>query len=243
MTEPTSATACIGGCNREWKRAEQRKFTTGVGHELHPVMGVPWWCEADTRRIGAALTELVELYVALDGDKGRRTGNRDAHTTGSRERPSASPQADAQDEMVRLLMRWEDAVREARQMSLRAGARSGVINVRGEAVGLAYRATEARTLVAAVGFLTGNLEWILSADRPAAIQFGQDILNARSRYQRLTGAGGGSTHKAMPCPGCDWKTLVQANGSDTVSCTRCAHTMTADEYLYVARAITGRISA
>ena len=243
MTEPTSATVCVGSCNREWKRAEQRKFTTGVGHELHPVMGVPWWCEADGRRIGSALLELVELYVALDGDKGSRTSNKTAPTTGSRERPSASAQVDAQDEMVRMLMHWEDSVREARRMSLRVGAKAGVANVRGEHVGLGFRQPEDRTLVAAVGFLAGNLGWILAADRAAAITFGQAILNARSRYQRLTGAGGGSTHKAMPCPSCDWKSLVQRNGSDTVGCDHCGRILTLAEYDAAAKAITGRISA
>ena len=242
MPEPTS-TACVGACNREYRRAEQKKFTTGVGHELQPTMGVPWWCEADGRRIEGALRELTELYVALEGDKGRRTGNKTAPTTGSRERPSVSPQDDAQDEMVRMLMRWEDSVREARQMTLRVGAKAGVTNVRGEAVGLAYRTPEGRTLTEAVRFLTGNLSWILTADRTAALQFGQDILNARSRYQRLTGAGGGSTHKAMPCPSCDWKSLVQRNGSDTVDCDHCGRILTLDEYTEAAKAITGRLSA
>lgn len=245
MSEPTNGTVCVGSCNRDYRRAEQRKFKTGELHALHPVQGVPWWCDADSRRIAAALTELLKLYVALEGDKGRRTSNGEK-TSGSKSAPSPSPQDDAQDEMVRLLMRWEDAVREARQMTLRTGARTGVTNVRGEHVGLAYRKPETRTLTSAVAFLTGNLGWILAAERTAALQFGQDILNARSRYQRLVGAGGGASHRPMPCPRCDMKTLVHKPGSPSVDCTNaaCGRILSLDEYDELARSIAaGRISA
>ncbi len=232
------AAVCPGACNRDYRRAE----TTGKPHNITPAAGEPNWCSACTHRITLAIRDMVTLYAALDADKAARTSAGEK-TSGSKAPPSPSPQVDAQDEMTRLLMHWEDSVREARSMTLRRGARAGVRDVNGTPVGLAYRLPERTTLTTTVAFLLGNLPWMLGdAGRDAATQFGRDMLNARRRYEQLTGGGSGQSRRPMPCPRCDHKTLVHHFGTDAVSCEQCGRILTLEEYDELARGVTtGRI--
>ncbi|MFI1535553.1 hypothetical protein [Streptomyces anandii] len=56
---------CLGVCNTAWRRAEHRRITENISHDIPVAWGEPVHCPACVDRARRHLTELPELLVAV----------------------------------------------------------------------------------------------------------------------------------------------------------------------------------
>lgn len=198
---------CVGKCNSDWRRAEH----TGQPHDLTPTLGQPIWCPKDTANILTVLDDLPALWDQLEADKGRRTGDPSERVDSSGNSLSPSPEHDEQDELLRLLWSWEDAIRDLRAMTLRPGRRPD--------------------LTRALRFHAVHGPWALEQP-PVAADYGQELLRKRARLRGRTRTGSGTVAKGLPCPRCEQRRLVHELGSDYIVCQNgaCGRMLTLAEY-------------
>lgn len=197
-------TACPGVCNATWRRIPEDQ-------RGEPEPGAPVWCAMDTARIRRLLAELDDLAALLeyqaDGHQERATspsrGN--GHTT------SPSPSADDLDELLRMLLAWEDAYRDHHGWPSPP-----------------RRGTLAPAITSTTAWLTSHLTGILES--PFAGDFGREIGQWHRELVGKTKAGSGRHRKPVPCPRCGLKLLTWAEGDDHVVCGGCNRHMTMDEY-------------
>lgn len=179
-----------------------------------PIWGNPFWCGKCASRIRSSLIELEHQYaqlglVLVPGGTGTDTGK----VSGSREARSPSPIVDAQDDVYRLVLAWEDAYRELRGFTHRIG-----------------RGGHAATVAISVGWLNAHLDDLLLSE--LAVDFGHEILAANRRLGEMLRAGADQIRKRLPCPRCQLYSLVQEVGAEYVACRNpgCGRLMTDDEY-------------
>lgn len=253
---------CPGICNRDWRQASptlaRTPDATAGGKDLPPglvpVQGQPVWCVSCSVRIARSLLSLPEAFAHLELDKLHGTQAGGEHVSGSKAPPSPSPKADVQDDVVRWLTSWEDAVRELRgdstrparlahprpQAPMASAARDCcpwpreryVADRRmARAVQVTVERRETVTLTGVLRYLVAHLEWAL-AHEDIAVDLGREILREASTLRRLTRLDAQRVRKPVPCPRCQLKTLVHEGGDSYVGCQNpeCGRLLSLDEY-------------
>lgn len=248
----TIASACPGPCNRDW-----RANKNNAAADVTPIVGEPLWCVADTRRIRAALHDLLELHVRLDLDQAARTHLADLGTIrGSGGHPTPSAQVDLQDETLRLLQWIEDEIRAARPGMAPRGARTvrlapsaGRWTVETLPAGMygpprLLNATSARQrlaqavrrprptdrdLAARVRFIDAHLDWLLDQADPGEWA-GKKLLQQHALLRSATATGSGRSRRTQRCPRCKLKALIQEPGATYIQCEECGRLISLDEY-------------
>lgn len=174
--------------------------------------GAPTWCPACASLIAERLAALPGLVGALEGEAeaGGGAGFGEDRVSGTSGHPSPSSAVDDIDEITRLLEYWEDTRRE-------------------DAGQLARPARPyARRAAAAVAYLAQHLDGLLGA--PYAEEFGRDVTRMHARARRATATDPVRTRKPVPCPSCDLRSLVHADGDAYIGCRSCGRLLTFGEY-------------
>lgn len=150
--------------------------------------------------------------------------------------PSPSSAWDTADELVRWLVDLEDWLRaelghEAADVS--------VVQL-GRLRGVTFT-TERRTLSAAVTYLHGHGEALLSSSDAATA--GRDILATYRRLEHLTGRDRLVHRLTEPCPRCGRKGLRRADGGELVSCGSCRATWDWEHFEHLCRVYAETVKA
>ena len=206
--------ACPGTCNRAWREGRE-KFNQDLAdyapldaNQSRPIPpsiqawpGNPWCgeCKSRIRETLAELDILASLLSATaDGHRAAPGGQR---VSGTSVQLSPSEAGNDLDELVSMLTGWEEDHRD--RMKWPSLARRGH---------LAAPETECIT------WLMKHLNNILTS--PAAVEFGQEILQWHREFKNKTKAGV-QTHRLplrCPRPQCRLLTLTLTDGDKYVTC-------------------------
>lgn len=193
-------TPCPGRCNVSYREA------LSVGNDLlHPVAGLPCWCGNCAKTIRQALRMLPLAYQALDAVT-FMTREPGEHVSGTKTPPSPSPGGDAQDELLRTMTSWEDDLRYWAKYN-----RSPIHMWKHQPGAGRDASGPLLTLDAACTYLNAHFD-VMMAREECAADFGREILSLFTRAQAMVKTGPQRRRLPLPCPSCDFLTLVQEEG-------------------------------
>jgi hypothetical protein len=207
----THHTVCPGPCNRIWRQSSPED-------ETQPRYGDPIWCRRDTNIVTYSLGEIPELLAAIEDDAANGTPTRGVVRRGGSTFPAWPGQASmlAIDAIADGLTELEDRLRTLRNYSPRS-SHHGAAAARG-----------------AIGLLTANLDWLLTAHPDAAdpdISPGAVILRLHWNAQRTAKADPQRAQLTdLPCPSCKYQALALAPGDDSYECAFCGRRLRLSEY-------------
>ena len=166
-----------------------------------PVQGEPIWCRPCHTRIRRQLAALDTLIPLIEhgadgyGEATESTGirGRAAHA------PSPSPAGDDVFELEETLREWEHIYRRVKGWP--SAERHGY---------------QAQVTTEIVTWLGRHLNGILESD--FAVEFGEEVARAHRELTVRSKAGTGRHIKPLPCPWCEYKTLVWYEGDSYIRC-------------------------
>jgi hypothetical protein len=221
---------CRGSCNARYRRAwdDYHKAlavwlehqAAGDGQErpeepaVRPAAADPVWCGRCTVSIKAMLSKLDDQvgFVRREADGHRLSTELDAdRVKTSKGTPSPSATLDDMDDMASMLRGWEFVKRG-----------EDPPNRRGDL------ADEIMTMVT---WLLQRFDAMITNPDYAA-DYGAEVTEWYHRLERRGKTGTGWIARAMACPRCQRRSLVQEQGDDTISCTNidCHRLLKIDEY-------------
>lgn len=221
MNNVPTSTPCAGPCADPWRRAEAKRLSEEVPHDLTPWYGNPYWCDRCRTRVLDALGMLPELVAAIHIEALHSTPKQTERVTTSTA-PAWPGQAARilTDIVVGGLAEVEDAMRDLRSWSMRTATFEPIV------------------LNHAVTVLTLSLDWLLVAHPEAAnpdTSPGATILAWRDKAMRFTGRDKLIHKFPVRCPTCELLALRREDGSSYVECLPriggCGRLWTEAEYL------------
>ena len=217
---------CPGSCNNSYRKARQlyeaaiAEYDPASDQErpeppdIQPWPGDPVWCRKCQGRIRRELAELDDLAAFLAVTLPALTGPLDAgRVTGTPVAPSPSPHADDLNELLTILLDWENAYRGLREWP--SPPRRDFL---------------ADVLTTCIAWLGHHLDGILATD--FATEFGEEILMWHREMASKAKAGSGVHRKPARCPRCQLMLLTWREGDDYVACGNpdCGRLLSLDEY-------------
>ena len=208
-------------------------------HPDRDAPGQPIWCRPCQDHIITTLNRLTPHLLDLAGrTDGRinRTGSlADSDPVHAHQHPapaSPSPAWDSIDRAIHAILRIEDVIRDvaAQPDAERLAPRTS--RYHGLAGGTAQRLA---AFNASVAWLTEYRTALLA--HPDAYQHGTRILHLHRDLERVTGQDRLIHRLPVPCPKCDYLSLVREDGDDKIRCTwrECRLVWAEDQYRWFTR--------
>jgi hypothetical protein len=251
-------TADTASCSQGTADADQTPCAQGTwcrgyrieGTQRLPALTPRAFCDPCERHIAQCLDELPEMYHALDGEAGEKSGTPE-RVSGSRTPPvPVRLDVDAlKREYIAVLASWDERVRDTagrwhpgtETARHRRDMVAVALCVQTLAVNLAVLlALPAAPMTRAVriedvrdddtGMVHVAAEWAEVVRDLSGTDAAVEIIALHGRARHILGHFLEREEMGAPCPRCDSLTLVRTAGENRISCTMCRHAPDEDEY-------------